>query len=138
MKAFTLFAALFAISILFAAYSYGDTLEMADGSLMKGVYVRDEGSRLLVWDSMDKVGSMDFKVIPRSATKGGNPIYEERENWDVKPQLPDLSVAFIEMNPKRAGLHQKIQYDQYGTPTIGGAPCSRQARTGTRRKRKVS
>ena len=73
MKQLTLFAALFALSILIAGYSYGDTLDMADGTFMKGVYVRDEGSRLLVWDSMEKVGSLDFKVIPRSATKGGNP-----------------------------------------------------------------
>lgn len=102
-----------------------DTLELEDGTVLGGCYVRDEGTHFVVWDSAAKVGSFDYRIIPRSqvAEKGGNPAIERPEAWDIHPQLPDLSVTYIEMNPKLAGLHGRVQYEGLSNaPWIGGAP----------------
>jgi hypothetical protein len=121
---------------------FGDVLELKDGTVFEDCYVRDEGVRLLIWESLDKVGTTAYRLIPRSqlaprlskevvealvekGKPGGNqnPRIERGEDWDVKPQLPDLSITFIEMNPKLAGLHMMIPYDNHGRPGIGGAPA---------------
>jgi hypothetical protein len=129
------------ILLLASASVWGDIVELKDGTVLLNCYVRDEGVRLLVWENLDKVGTPDFRTIPRSQlaprlskryTKvvdgekknlgNQNPLIDRGPEWDAKPQLPDLSVAFIEMNPKLAGLHGRIQYTKYNTPCPGGAP----------------
>ena len=125
MKASHLVGAALVIGLLCAPAAFGDTLELKDGTVLKNCYVRDEATHFVVWESADKVGSTDYRVIPRSwvAEKGGNPQIERPEAWDAKPPLPDLSVTFIEMNPKLAGLHGRIQYEPLTNgPWIGGAP----------------
>jgi hypothetical protein len=102
-----------------------DTIELADGTVITNCYVRDEGTRFIVWDSLDKVGTPDYRIIPRSQAidKAGNPTIERPEAWDAHPQLPDLTVTHIEMNPKLAGLHGRVQYEGLtNAPWIGGAP----------------
>ena len=133
-----------AVLSLFCSFALGDTLELDDGTVFENCHVRDEGIRFLVWESMDKVGTGDYLEFPRSRlaprltkgrkvirkTKNGdvervenkNPLIYPLEDWDTRPQLPDLSVTFIEMKPKRAGLHMRVQYNKYGAPRIGGAP----------------
>jgi len=119
----------------------GDVLELKNGTILKDCYVRDEGTHFVVWESLDAVGTPDYRTIPRSQAarrltsryttfldgekktfENRNPAIVRDAAWDVKPQLPDLSVTFIEMNPKLAGLHGRIPYDNLGRPTIGGAP----------------
>lgn len=104
-----------------------DTLELADGTKIENCYVRDEGTRLLVWSSMAEVGA-GAREYPRSAIKGYK--IERGEEWDRKPELPDLSVTYIEMNPKLAGLHGAVQYDDFGRPRIAG-PAAFHAAAGT-------
>jgi len=94
-----------------------DTVEMADGSVLEGVYVRDEGIRYLVWDSLAQVGGPS-RAIPRSQVK--KVTIQRGEDWDRKPSLPDLSVTYIEMTPKLAGLHGRVNYDKFGRPVLGG------------------
>lgn len=96
-----------------------DTLLMKDGTELRGVYVRDEGIRLLVWEKLADVGGPS-RVVPRSQVKSYK--VERGEDWDVQPALPDLSVTFIELNPKLAGLHGRVDYDSLGRPVLKGGP----------------
>ena len=128
-------------AIIAVSYSYCDIVELKDGTVMMDCFVKDEGIRLLVWEGFEKVGTPDFKIIPRSqlapnltkrytrlvdgktvSLPQDNPLIDRKPDWDVHPQLPDLSVTYIEMNPKLAGLHGLVPYGNYNTPTIGGAP----------------
>ena len=111
-------AGLAALVALSAAGARADTLELADGTVLESCFVRDEGIRYLVWDKMSDVGSAP-RIIPRSKVKKLK--IERDEAWDAHPDLPDLSVTFIEMNPKRAGLHGRVHYDKFGRPSLGGA-----------------
>ncbi len=101
-----------------------DTLELKDGTILNNCFIRDEGIRLLVWESMADVGTPKMRIIPRSQIKpqsNGRPFILERDdNWDIKPNLPDLTITFIEMNPKLAGLHGRVAYDQLGRPILRG------------------
>ncbi len=139
-----IFAVVFGLPFC-ASVASGDVLELKDGTVLENCYVRDEGTRLLVWESMDKVGTPDYTIFPRSElaprltegrkvmrkTKDGevervvhhNPFIRRGEEWHAKPQLPDLSVTFIEMNPKLAGLHGNVRYNKFGAPNIGGTPA---------------
>lgn len=96
-----------------------DTLELTDGTVLKGCFIRDEGVRLLVWENMQQVGG-PARAYPRSAVKSFK--IERDDSWDERPNLPDLTVTFIELNPKLAGLHGRVHYDQWGRPKITGAP----------------
>ncbi len=132
------------VALLTSPAAFGDLLEFKDGSALLDCYVRDEGVRFIVWDSLEKVGTPDYRVIPRSRIAptlssrylkliGGeekrfrrkNPITLRDETWDAQPPLPDLSVTFIEMNPKLAGLHGRIEYDVTMAPCIGSRPPRR-------------
>jgi len=118
-------AAILAAALLPCCAALGDTLELADGTVLENCYVRDEGTHFVVWESLDKVGTPAYKIVPRSqaAPKHPNPKIERAEAWDAKPQLPDLSVTFIEMNPKLAGLHGCVRYEgKTNAPWLGGAP----------------
>lgn len=95
----------------------GDELEMKDGTVIKHCFVRDDGTEILVWRNMEEVGSPGT-FYPRSLVK--NFKIERDDSWDYQPPLPDLSVTFIEINPKLAGFHGRVNYDKYGRPSIGG------------------
>lgn len=97
-----------------------DTLTLADGTVLENCFLRDEGSRLVVWPQLSEVGGPG-RVYPRSAIRDYK--IERGEDWDEKPNLPDLSVTFIELNPKRYSLHGVVHYDEYGRPKIAGAPA---------------
>ncbi len=105
------------LALVLCAPVAADTLELTDGTRIENCYLRDEGTRLLVWESMRDVGA-GAREYPRSAIKGYK--IERGEEWDRKPELPDLSVTYIEMNPKLAGLHGAVQYDAFGRPRIAG------------------
>ena len=96
-----------------------DTLRLKDGAVIEDCYVRDEATRLVVWTNLADVGSDRYAVYPRVAVDGYE--IDRGEDWDERPPLPDLSVTHIEMNPKLAGLHGRVQYDHLGRPRIGGA-----------------
>jgi hypothetical protein len=102
--------------LILSAVVVADTLELKDGKIYKDCYARDEGIHFLVWEKMEDVGTPKMLVIPRSAVKEWK--HERKETWDAKPSLPDLSVTFIEMNPKLQGLHGKVDYDKYGRPIL--------------------
>ena len=117
----------FSIGILAVAFTLiapgvqGDTLKMKDGTLIENCFVRDDGMRFIVWESLDNVGSTDYRVIPRSATnQQGYPQIDKGPDWDKHPQLPDLTITFIEMNPKLVSFHARVNYDSLGRPTLGG------------------
>jgi len=103
---------------------HADTLMLQDGTTLRNCFVRDEGVRLLVWEKMADVGTSKYRIVPRSQIKpgpDGRPFVLERgEEWDRHPNLPDLSVTFIEINPKLAGLHGRVDYDQWGRPCLKG------------------
>jgi len=94
-----------------------DILELVSGSVIENCFVRDEGTQITVWTSLDDVGGPP-KVYPRSAVKGWK--VQRAEAWDRKPNKPDLTISFIEITPKLAGLHGRVQYDKYGRPWIAG------------------
>ena len=103
----------------FGGTSFADTLEFADGRKLENCYVRDEGTRILVWRQLADVGQPP-EAFPRSAVKSYQ--IERGPEWDRKPDLPDLSVTFIEVDPKNYSLHGRIQVDQFGRPLPTGAP----------------
>lgn len=110
------------LSVLASVLSFGlcsaDILELADGTVLRNCFVRDEGVRILVWERMEDVGG-PARVYPRSKLRQYK--IERDDAWDEHPNLPDLSVTFIEMNPKLAGLHGRVDYDRYGRPILRGA-----------------
>lgn len=106
----TIFSALAAL-----APAAADTLEFADGRILNNCFIRDEGVRILVWENMSEVGG-PAKPYPRSQVKSYK--IERDASWDEHPNLPDLSVTFIEMNPKLAGLHGSVDYDKWGRPIL--------------------
>ncbi len=108
----------FFYSLLLALPLRADILTLTDGTVQSGVFARSEGIRLLVWDSLDAVGG-PAKVLPASRVKNLQRLRDA--SWDAHVPLPDLSVTFIEMNPKLAGLHGVVQYDTFGRPVLGGA-----------------
>jgi hypothetical protein len=125
MKASYLLAAVCGAAVLAATAAFGDVLELKNGTVLTNCYVRDEGTHFVVWESAAQVGSTNYRIIPRSqvAEKGDNPHIDRPEAWDAHPNLPDLSVTYIEMNPKLAGLHGRVQYEGLSNaPWIGGAP----------------
>lgn len=106
------------LTLLVGGRASADTLEFTDGKVLNQCFVRDEGVRYLVWEKMADVGG-PARIIPRSKVKQ---VKVQRDDaWDAHPDLPDLSVTFIEMNPKRAGLHGRVHYDQFGRPSLRGA-----------------
>ena len=60
------FSAICCAVIIAVSYAYCDIVELKDGTVMKDCFVKDEGIRLIVWESLEKVGTPDYKVIPRS------------------------------------------------------------------------
>ena len=106
------------------AITNGDWIELRDGTRIDNCFLRDEGVRLLVWKNMDDVGTDNCRVVPRHMLRPGHePFKIERDAavWDAKPQLPDLTVTFIEMTPHLPGLHGKLDYDKFGRPKIVGS-----------------
>jgi len=108
------------VAVLFTTSgALADTVEFADGQKLEHCYVRDEGTQICIWYKLEDVGGPP-KIFPRSAIKEFK--IERDDAWDAKPNQPDLSVTFIEINPKRASLHGRVQYDKYGRAKAGGAP----------------
>jgi hypothetical protein len=115
MRKIALLAATAAGFLLLSAVSRADTLELKDGTVLNNCYLRDEGIRLLVWRDMSEVGGPAL-VYPRSQVKTFK--IDRDDSWDVKPSKPDLTVTYIELTPKLAGLHGRVDYDQLGRPTL--------------------
>jgi len=113
-----LMACLAATMLLTGGEARADRLELADGTVLEACFVRDEGVRYLVWEKIADVGGPP-RAIPRSQVKAVK--IERDEAWDAQPDLPDLSVTYIEMDPKRAGLHGRVDYDKFGRPSLRGA-----------------
>jgi len=103
-----------------ATAARADTLTLNDGTVLSNCIVRDEGVQLTVWASMADVGTPKMQVVPRSRLKDLK--LERGDDWDKHPELPDLTVTFIEFNPKLAGFHGVVQYDNLGRPWLGGSP----------------
>lgn len=110
--------AMTAVTAAIVAPARGDTLELTDGTVMNGCYARDEGVRYLVWDNLASVGGPP-RAVPRSHVKSYK--MERGADWDAHPALPDLSVTFISMTPRLAGLHGHVDYDNLGRPVLKGA-----------------
>ena len=109
-----------ALAVL-ATVARADTLVLKDGTTLENCFVRDEAIRYLVWAKMADVGTRQMKEIPRSQVKEWKKTREEAA-WNAHPTLPDLAVTFIEVNPKLAGLHGVINYDdKTGRPIPKGA-----------------
>ncbi|MGQ9784784.1 MAG: CARDB domain-containing protein [Armatimonadota bacterium] len=66
------------------------------------------------------MGTPNYTVYPRSRIKGYQ--IQRDEAWDKHPNLSDLTVTFIEINPKLAGLHGRVDYDKWGRPILKGGP----------------
>lgn len=107
-------------AVLLGALTLADRLELVDGTVIEPCFVRHEGVRLLVWDSMDQVGGPASKTFLKSQVKDFK--LKRDESWDAKPARPDLSVTFIEMTPKLAGLHGRVQYAAPWIMKPGGCP----------------
>lgn len=104
--------------LLLLAGAHADRLTLHDGTVIENCYIRDEGVRLIVWERLEDVGTDRWKVYPRRLVKEFT--IERDAAWDAKPNLPDLTVTHIELNPKLAGLHGRVEYDVYGRPKIVG------------------
>ncbi|MGD8452620.1 MAG: CARDB domain-containing protein [Phycisphaerae bacterium] len=106
-----------AVVLAIVAAAPADTLELNDGQKIENCYVRDEGVRLTVWHNLADVGGPP-RIYPRSQVKSWQ--VDRGEDWDRRPDQPDLTVTFIEITPKLASLHGRIQYDEFGRAWIGG------------------
>lgn len=95
-----------------------DTILLHDGRRIENCYARDEGTRILIWDSMSEVGGPAREIV-RGLVKELK--IERTDQWDARPELPDLSVTHIELTPRLPGLHGVVQYDEIGRPRIAGA-----------------
>jgi hypothetical protein len=104
--------------VLLLTGAHADRLTLHDGTVIENCYIRDEGVRLIVWERLEDVGTDRWKVYPRRLVKEFT--IERDAAWDAKPNLPDLTVTHIELNPKLAGLHGRVDYDPYGRPKIVG------------------
>ncbi|GIX06344.1 MAG: hypothetical protein KatS3mg115_0747 [Candidatus Poribacteria bacterium] len=107
--------------LLIASAAHADRVELQDGTVWEGVYLRDDGLRYLVWERLEQVGHAPDHILPRSRVRSVE--IQRGEDWDAHPPLPDLTVTFIELNPKLSGLHGRVHYDRFGRPRIGGAPA---------------
>jgi len=97
----------------------GDTLTLTDGTVIQNCFVRDEAIRYLVWEKMEDVGTPKMRVIPKSQIKAWT--LERDASWDEHATVPDLTITFIEMNPKLVGVHWHVNYDdKYGRPILRG------------------
>ncbi|BCW94818.1 MAG: fibronectin type III domain-containing protein [Fimbriimonadales bacterium] len=103
---------------LLLATAGADRLVLHDGRVIENCYIRDEGVRLVVWKRLEDVGTDRWTIYPRRLVKEFQ--IERDAAWDAKPNLPDLTITHIELNPKLAGLHGRVEYDQYGRPRIAG------------------
>lgn len=108
--------------MLLPALALADRVEFADGRVLTGVYVRDEGIRIGIWRSLEAVARPP-EFFPRSAIRSYT--IERGPEWDARPRLPDLSVTFIELNPKLAGLHGVVDYDRFSRPSLRPGPLIR-------------
>lgn len=97
---------------------HADTIVFRNGAVLSNCFARDEGTRYLLWKTMNDVGQHP-RIIPRSHVVSYT--HERTDAWDKKPILPDLTVTFIEFNPKLPSLHGNVQYDDLGRPFIAGA-----------------
>ncbi len=94
----------------------GDIVVLTNGITIEGCYIRDDALWYVLWDDLADVANTPGRQIPRSqvekitARRGGE--------WDVQPQLPDLSVTYIEQNPKLPGLHGQVHYEPTGACRI--------------------
>ena len=114
-------AALCAVLLACTTSARADTLTLKDGTVIENCYVRDEGVRLLVWKKLEDAGTSNYETIPRTMVEDHRAMKIERaDDWDAHPDKPDLSVTFIEMNPKLAGLHGSVQYIKNFTMRPGG------------------
>ena len=110
---------IFGISLLFSNMLFSDIVELKNGTVYSNVFALNEGIQLYMWDSIDKVGHNPtiFKgsEVKRFTFKRDE---EAMKIWDAKPELPDLSVTFIEILPELYGLHAMITYDDLGRPIV--------------------
>ncbi len=116
MRSLTIYT-LLSLIFLLVGLLQGDELVLKDGTSIKDCFVRDEGVRILVWRGLEEVGGPAIEY-PRSHVQSYR--IDRPEEWDHHPSLPDLTITYIEMNPKLAGLHGRVNYDKYGRPTLGG------------------
>lgn len=110
---------LFGTAIAMTAYANADVIMFTDGRVLRDAYIRDEGVRFAVWENLAQVSGAP-KYYRRDEVKSFE--IQRGAAWDAHPNLPDLSVVFIEVNPKLAGLHGKVNYDSLGRPTLGNSP----------------
>ncbi|HET6203171.1 MAG TPA: hypothetical protein VFI25_10265 [Planctomycetota bacterium] len=94
-----------------------DRLVLADGRVIERCFLRDEGTHLTVWERLEDVGKPPA-VFPRREVKEFK--IERDDAYDAHLDLPDLSVTFLELTPKLAGLHGVVDYDVFGRPSLGG------------------
>jgi hypothetical protein len=119
MRKLVLILVIVFMAAMLSSIASADTLVYKNGTTLNNCFILDDATNFLVWEKLADIGTTNYKVIPRSEVK--EPIQQSRDAaWDVHPPLPDLTITFIEMNPKLAGLHWQIQYDDLNTPTIGG------------------
>ena len=99
---------------------FADTLILKDGTVLSNCYVRDEGVQFSLWRTFEKVGEIP-ELLPASAVKSYN-LDRSDSRWDKHPELSDLSVTFIEMNPKLPSLHGNVDYNELGMPIVKSTP----------------
>jgi hypothetical protein len=100
-----------------------DTLWLKDGTTISNCFIRDESVRLVVWEKLADVGTPNYKIVPRSLvklTENGWYKIERDEASDAHPNLPDLGISHIEINPKLESVHGHVDYDQWGRPVLRG------------------
>jgi len=105
------------------ATARADTLELADGAKLENCYVRDDATQILVWENLGQIGGPPARTYPRSAIRGYK--VDRGDDWDEHPPLPDLTVTFIEHEPKLPGLHGRVDYDRFGRPSLRGGTAIR-------------
>jgi hypothetical protein len=123
MKTSTLTAMIGVLLVSAAPAALADTLWLKDGTVNNNCFVRDEGLHFTVWAQLADVGTPNYRIVPRSevkVTEAGWFKVDKGAEYDAHPNLQDLGISHIEINPKLASLHTHIDYDKWGRPLPKG------------------
>ncbi len=105
------------ILLLFAAAraALADEVVLRDGTRLTGCLARDEGTRVLVWRTL-----ADFPATfeEHSWSDVREVRIERGPEFDAHPELQDLSVTHIEVEPRLVGLHGLYHYDETGAVSL--------------------
>lgn len=100
-----------AVSAAAVPSARGDFLVLRNGEILEGK-ARQWGDKVLFWDRHG-----EHRVFHRDEVQRVE--YKRRPEELVKPNLPDLTVRYVERLPRDPGFHGKVAYELEGKRDLG-------------------